>query len=91
MHFEACKVPTSELHAWVLKRDVSENWLLMSLNDWSKVFDEKNQSNVVYLDFLKTFDQVPERNKCLKWKQWNSSNDYKLELASFLSVENMSG
>ena len=42
--------------------------LLESLNDWTKMYDRKSPTDIVYLDFAKAFDSAPHRRLILKLK-----------------------
>ena len=42
--------------------------LLECSNDWTKLYDRKSPTDIVYLDFAKAFDSVPHKRLILKLK-----------------------
>ncbi len=54
-------------HAFIGKRSCTTN-LLEVLNIWTKLPDEDETVDAVYLDFAKAFDSVPHKRLLVKWE-----------------------
>ena len=45
-------------HGFTPERSCSAQ-LLLAMNDWTKVLDDGHSVDILYFDFIKTFDSVP--------------------------------
>ena len=59
--------------------------LLECLNDWTKMYDRKSSTDIVYLDFAKAFDSVPHKRLILRLKLAGISGRVLRWIEGFLS------
>lgn len=73
-----------EQHGFLPGRSTTSN-LLTCLNDWTKNFDQRVPTDVIYLDFSKAFDRVPKRRLLYVLDHYGIRGHLLSWLSSFLS------
>ena len=59
--------------------------LLECLNDWTRNYDDKIQTDIIYLDFAKAFDTVPHQRLIIKLRKYGVRGKVLQWIESFLS------
>ena len=59
--------------------------LLECLNDWTRNYDERMQTNIIYLDFAKAFDTVSHQRLIIKLRKYGVRGKVLQWIESFLS------
>ena len=83
-HLEACDLISNNQHGFVRQRSCQTN-LLEALEDWTRLVDEGNALDIVYLDFQKAFDTVPHKRLAKKLNAYGIRGQVLKCVCDFLS------
>ena len=83
-HLQRHNILCEERHGFRSGRSC-ETQLLNTINDFAKNLDDKRQTDIILLDFSKTFDKIPHHRLCLKLSHYGIHGGTLFWIESFLT------
>lgn len=83
-HLETNNILSDVQHGFRAHRSC-ESQLLLTFNDWATNLDNKEQSDVIILDFSKAFDKVPHKRLQEKMSHYGINSNINTWIMNFLS------